>query len=103
MLNLLIIIKPHDSARDRPLWMAAHASKRGDPLNLRHRRGKQLHHGGDGNVCSRIVVFRTSPTAGIPRGASCSFLSEPTAVRLLIGINVVFWITGSYVHPEGFC
>jgi len=34
MLNLLIRIKPHDSTLGEPLlWMAAHVSKRGDPLN----------------------------------------------------------------------
>ena len=33
-------MKPRNSALSQPLWMVAYASKRGYPLNLRHRRGK---------------------------------------------------------------
>ena len=41
MINLLIHIKPCHSALSQPLRMAAHVLKRGDPLNIRRRRGKR--------------------------------------------------------------
>jgi hypothetical protein len=42
MLNLLICMKPRDSALSQPLWMAVHASNWGNSSNQCHRGGKWL-------------------------------------------------------------
>jgi len=61
--------------------MAAHTLKRGDPSNLRRRRGKLLHHGGD---FSGIVVF----------GGQCAFLcysyrTNPTGLEFFVSIGTL--------------
>ncbi len=68
--------------------MAAHTSKHGDTSNLRPRRGKQPHHGGD--VCGIVVLgsnstFCTIPIMGIPRGGSflAAKLAQSTLKRVV--------------------
>lgn len=57
MFNLSIRTKPCGGGLGQPLQMAANASKHGDTSNLRRRRGKQLHQGGDD--CGIVVLGST--------------------------------------------
>ncbi len=64
-------INPRNSALGKPLRMAAHMLKRGDPPNLRRTKGQTAHHGDD--VCGGTswISCRVVPVLFLPFKTYC--------------------------------
>jgi hypothetical protein len=61
-VSIHIYIQPHHSTLGKPLWIAAQASKRGDPSNLHRRRSKwhtmvMMFGGGVVSVVNGILIL----------------------------------------------